>query len=112
VTSVAFSPDGKRLLTGSADDTLRLWDAQTGRELCTMVSFADSTWAVFDRDGRFDGSNEGNLQSMHWVRGFQTIPLIRLRDRFYEPGLLAKHMGLDRKALRQVPALTDIALVP
>jgi eukaryotic-like serine/threonine-protein kinase len=31
LTSVAFSPDGKTILTGSKDGTARLWDAQTGR---------------------------------------------------------------------------------
>ena len=31
VTSVAFSPDGARILTGSLDNTARLWDAKTAR---------------------------------------------------------------------------------
>jgi WD40 repeat protein len=26
ITSVAFSPDGKQIVFGSADETLRLWD--------------------------------------------------------------------------------------
>ena len=36
VISVSWSPDGKRLATGSADGTAKVWDAAGGRELLTL----------------------------------------------------------------------------
>ncbi|WP_224312118.1 WD40 repeat domain-containing protein, partial [Trichormus variabilis] len=30
VRSVAFSPDGERIVSGSYDETIRIWDAATG----------------------------------------------------------------------------------
>ena len=33
VDAVAFRPDGKTLVTGSADGTARLWDAATGQPI-------------------------------------------------------------------------------
>ena len=46
VSAVAFSPDGSRVLTGSADNTARLWDAATGKAVATLSGHTDGTWAV------------------------------------------------------------------
>ena len=59
IWSVAFSPDGKKCLTGSEDGTAVLWDAATGAILRTFsghrenVMSADATSSVaFSRDGK------------------------------------------------------------
>jgi WD40 repeat protein len=53
VISVAFSPDGRRLATGSEDGTTKLWDAHSGQELVTIQGHTDRVRTVaFRPDGR------------------------------------------------------------
>jgi WD40 repeat protein len=53
VNSVAFSPDGQRLATASADKTLKIWDAQTGQDLLTLRGHTKEVKSVaFSPDGQ------------------------------------------------------------
>ena len=53
VDHVAFSPDGKTVLTGSHDKTARLWDAATGRPLGLPMTHQGAVRAVaFSPDGK------------------------------------------------------------
>jgi chemotaxis protein histidine kinase CheA len=46
VGSVAFSPDGKTLATGSTDYTVKLWDVSTRQELATLKGHTDIVCSV------------------------------------------------------------------
>ncbi|EGD81111.1 WD-40 repeat protein [Salpingoeca rosetta] len=53
VTSVSFSADGKRLVSGSWDKTVRVWDASTGQELARCIGHTDwVTSVVFTPDNK------------------------------------------------------------
>jgi WD40 repeat protein len=49
IASLAFSPDGRRLVTAGDDQALRVWDVDTHRELLTMAE--DASAVNFTPDG-------------------------------------------------------------
>ena len=56
---VAFSPDGKLIIQSGVDDSIYLWNRETGELACRLVMLDDENWAVVDPAGRFDASNGG-----------------------------------------------------
>ncbi|KAJ7696282.1 hypothetical protein B0H17DRAFT_848324, partial [Mycena rosella] len=46
VWSVAFSPNGMHIVSGSSDNTVRIWDAVTGAEVTKMEGHSGSIWSV------------------------------------------------------------------
>jgi WD40 repeat protein len=55
VRSLAFSPDGKRILSDSEDGTSRLWDTATGQQLAVLGTNPGETVApaLFTPDGQW-----------------------------------------------------------
>ena len=66
VNSVAFSPDGRHIVSGSRDQTIRVWDAQTGGQVGNLLQgHTDSVNSVaFSPDGRHivSGSRDQTIQ--------------------------------------------------
>jgi WD40 repeat protein len=64
--SVAFSPDGKRIVSGSSDNTLWLWDGATGKPIGEPIKgHSNSVRSVaFSPDGKriLSGSSDNTLR--------------------------------------------------
>jgi WD40 repeat protein len=54
---VAFSPDGRRLVTGGEENTVKIWDVQNGADLQTLRGHNGDVYTVaFSPDGRWIAS--------------------------------------------------------
>ena len=83
VYSVAFSPDGARILSISADGTVKLWDTASGRELRTFSGHSDGVYSVAfspDRTHILSGSEDGTTRLWDADTGKEIAQFISFTD--------------------------------
>jgi len=64
VYDVAFGPDGRWVVSGSGDGTVRVWEAATGEEVARMEHEGPVSAVAFGPDGRWvvSGSGDGTVR--------------------------------------------------
>jgi WD40 repeat protein/Tfp pilus assembly protein PilF len=101
VISIAYTPDGKHLLSGSYDKTARLWDAETGEQ---VLEYGDATGAI----EAVAISPDGRLAA---IGGYEkAIRLLRLRplsNRKPEP-LIAEPPRVPDNRIAELAELTEL----
>jgi len=67
VAAVAWSPDGKRVATGSEDKTAKVWDAETGKEVLVLSGHSGAVWSVaWSPDGKLLATGSDDTTAKVW----------------------------------------------
>ncbi|KAG8740029.1 hypothetical protein FRC10_004823 [Ceratobasidium sp. 414] len=113
INSVAYSPDGAYIVSGSSDGTARIWDAQTGQPVGQPLNgHTDSVRSVvYSPDGAYIASCSRDKTIRIWDSQagqplFQPIPLDpHPRSRSLIPSALARY--ITRTSTKPNPAITS-----
>jgi WD40 repeat protein len=110
VWGLAPSPDGRFLVTGSADQTVRLWNLKTRELIVSLFQARDGEWVMWTPQGYYTGSpgsdkivgwqiNKGQGQEAEYVGAEQ------LRQHLNRPDIIDKAIVLAsaEQAVREAP---------
>lgn len=97
VWGVAASSDSRFLVSGSADQTVRLWEIDTGKLLLTIFQGTDNEWVAWTPEGYYTSSLNGDKYvGWHINRGEDQsalyYPASRFAKQFYSPQIVAKYI--------------------
>jgi hypothetical protein len=106
---VAFSPNGTRVLSGSIDTTMRLWNTATGEQLAMLLASSDGEWLVITPEGFFDASANG-AEILTVVRGLEVFSIDQFYQTLYRPDLVREKLAGDPNSkVREAAAKLNLA---
>jgi WD40 repeat protein len=101
IAAAAFAPDGKRVATGSWDDTVRIWDAATGAELARLTGHRGVITSVaFSPDGTRIATGSEDLTVRYWDAAARAVKAVSGSARLNSEGPSKKFVAVSRSTRR------------
>ncbi len=104
ITDLAVSQDGKLLVSGSRDQTMKLWDIASQKLLLSFFIAKDGEWIVWAPTGHYTSSPNGD-QYIGWAinKGFnrnaEYVSASQMRGKLYRPDVIER--VLKNKSIQQ-----------
>ena len=107
VWGVACSPDSRFLVSGSADQTVRLWEIDTGKLLLSVFRGTDNQWVAWTPEGYYSASIKGDdYIGWHINQGYDKsalyYPASRFAHKFYSPDIVAQYIATGGNLERSI----------
>jgi WD40 repeat protein len=94
VNALLFTKDGRWIVSGSNDGTIRYWDRRTGSLGATYAAARSGHWVMVTGRGFFAASADaGDLLSV--VRGYEATSIEQMWQSLYAPDLVREHLAGD-----------------
>ena len=101
LTSVAYAPNGKYIVSAAKDNQIIIWDAATGKKLLTIVAFEKlgdyegqaKDYLIVAPNGRYDGTEAAINQYLYFDKAGKHVSPKEYKDKCYTPNLLGKTLG-------------------
>ncbi len=95
ITDIAVSKDGKMMLSGSRDQTFKLWNLGTGDLLLSFFVATDGEWIAWTKTGHYTSSPNGD-RYVGWVinqgvdRNADYVLADQIKGKLYRPDVINK----------------------
>jgi WD40 repeat protein len=115
VWAVTPSSDGRLLVSGSADQTIRLWNVATQELIVTLFHGSDGEWVLWTPQGYYTGS-PGSDKLVGWQinkgldKSADFVGAEQLRQHLNRPDIVEKAIVLAsaERAVREAPGTTFV----
>jgi hypothetical protein len=94
IQSVAFSHDGQRVVSGSVDTSVRVWDVVSGRDIATFIGGRGGEWLVTPPAAFFAGTRDVN-KLLGIVRGLEVTSIDQVHQSLFNPDLVREALAGD-----------------
>jgi WD40 repeat protein len=102
-----FSADRKLVYTMGPDNSIGVFDAETGHFYGQMYLFEGSNdWVFIDPEGRFDGT-PGGMKQLYYLKDRNFIPLDLVFEKYYTPNLYQRLLAGEK-----FPPIPEINIKP
>ena len=91
--SLAFV-SGRLLVSGSWDQTTRIWSVDSGRLLVTLAAAANGTWAAFTPEGYVNASSDEVPSLTLTLPDGRLVSTRDLQERYYRPAIILRSLQL------------------